>query len=279
MLDTGYYRDHELSRKDIDGWSFVDENGSNFRDYNGHGTSVTSVINNNHKKLYGVAPEASIFSYKIQKKYKDLEAFIKALERCAESDVDIISISYGFDKLDKASKKRLCESIKLNSNKLIVCAVGNLENKDKLDTQYPAMFLNTIGVGSVNEKGELAKKSSKSTAVSLVAPGDSLNLININSSQLKPFQGTSYAVPFVAGVTALMVSYARRIKPNIPIAKWNIGEIIMDTADFEPSMDKQLFGSGIINPINAFQKLEKITFKGTFEKIVGVFGFPLPHFH
>lgn len=259
VLDSGYDKNHPLSRKDINGWNFVD-NSNDFHDYNGHGTSVVSVINNNNEQLYGIAPECSVFVSKIIKRDVNQNDLIKALNNCIGSNVDIISISYSFKESDKNLMKMndFLKAIESNSDKIIVCSVGNNSDKTKIENNYPAKFSSTIGVGSINKSRKIAKQSSRTNAVNIVAPGETLNLIDIDSSGLSSFQGTSYSTPFVTGVIALMVSYAKKVKPTLPVSNWGIGQILLETAYFDNSMDQELFGRGIIDPIKAFSKLEKI---------------------
>ncbi|MCH7525013.1 MAG: S8 family serine peptidase, partial [Bacteroidetes bacterium] len=257
VLDSGYDRNHPLSRKDVNGWNYVDDS-NDFNDFNGHGTSVISAINSNQNQLYGVAPECSVYASKIIKRDENQDALIKALDKCVGSNIDIISISYSYLETDKNLMNRFLNAIEANSDKIIICSIGNDSKRVKIENKYPAMFLSTIGVGSINKNKEIAKQSSRTTSVNLVAPGEKLNLIKVGSSGLSSFQGTSYSTPFVTGVTALMVSYAKKSKPNVPISKWNIGRILIDTTDSKPSMDSELFGKGIINPLKAFKQLEKI---------------------
>jgi len=256
VLDTGYDKKHPYSRKDIDGWNPIDKN-SDFHDYNGHGTSVISLINNQHKEILGVAPESSVYSYKVEKRDPDIDAFIDALNRCAQSDVDIISISYRFSNKDKATIERMLKSIQLNSDKIIVCAVGNAPDNGTLAENYPAMFPSTLAIGSINEQRAISKYSSRSKCIDITAPGDSLKLVDVYSQKLDSFKGTSYAAPYVSAVIALMISYVRKIKPQISIKTLDIKQILLDTADHTNSMDSELYGKGIINPLKAFQKLHQ----------------------
>ncbi len=256
VLDTGYSFDHPYSRQDVVGWNYVNDNGD-FKDENGHGTRVTSVINGSVKDLYGIAPESSIFAGIIKKGKNDINVLIDALNKCAASDADIISISYFLKKKTDEAMEKLEKAIMANKNKIIICAVGNTINKKRIEEHYPAFYKSTLAVGSVTDQRKIADRSSKTLRTDLVAPGQSLRLIDLTSSGLRSYNGTSYATPYVAGIAALMISYARKIKPSIPIQTWNIPKIILDTCDFEDSMDKNLFGNGIINPERAFNKLEK----------------------
>jgi len=256
ILDSGYAINHPLAySKNISGWNFVKNNGD-FSDVLGHGTAVASITNTLNKKLVSVAPGASYFIAKVKSGPSGIEVFIDTLlflARC--NTVDIISISYDYDSNDadfKFFEEPFRKAIEANSNKIIVCSAGNYTGK--IDA-FPAKFEHVIAVGSIDEHNKPASDSNQSDIVDVCAPGVNVKYLDIgNTNNYITGSGTSYATPFVAGIAALMVSYARKLRPSISVDNWNISEIIKSSvsqADFTSPNNK------LIDPKKCFENLLK----------------------
>jgi len=189
------------------------------------------------------------------------------------ADVKVINMSFGSP---GALSSVMYDAIQACVDKgiTVVVAAGN----DSSSVRYPAAFDNTIAVGSTNYAKLRASYSNYGQQLSLVAPGGDIDLdengdgepdgvlstikvdgvlyqtnvgIQIEISDGYAFyDGTSMATPHVAGVAALLYSYA----PNLNQSQ--VFTILMNTAEDlgVPGWDKY-YGHGLINAKRALEYL------------------------
>jgi len=226
-------------------------NGSaGYNDTNGHGTMIASIVAGSGDMM-GVAPECKLFACKYYAEDPDVEALITGVEQIP-ARVEIVVISSGFLSGDVTAEQgaRLESAIRiLASRALIFCSVGDDFNHDDSPfDRIPAVFRDSvIGVGSVNELRRVSNFSTRSTNVTLSAPGENMRVVDFKKDGIFPVSGTSFSTPFVAGVCAL----AKAAKPTLAIQ--DIKTALTDSLD--PAGDPQLYGSGIINPLKMFERL------------------------
>ncbi len=220
-----------------------------------HGTSVSSVIIANSNKLVGIAPESVVEVYCSTDGTHNPKNFAQVLTDIAsDTSIDIISISYSFFK-SKIKNSGLEKAISLNSDKLIICSVGNYSSRTKVYNLYPASFESTIGVSAVDISNKVISDSSLSDSISISAPGKNYGIASLSQNELAEANGTSFSTPFVAGFSALLISFLKNL--NQDPKNYDLRKCIEDKSLVERSLNPKLYGKGILNPANAFKKLEE----------------------
>lgn len=221
VLDTGVTTTHpDLARriaqcKDFTGFKDPIVDGK-CEDKNGHGTHVTGIVaadaGADGKGIYGVAPEASIFAYKVcgadGSCYADDIA--AALRRAADEGANVVNMSFGSDKDDPLIHSAV--DYAYSKGILLVAAAGNDGPfTDSID--YPAALAKVIAVSAINQSLAVTDWSSRginSTTtpyivddhdIEFAAPGDHVES-TWNNGGYVILSGTSMASPFVAGLAA-----------------------------------------------------------------------------
>jgi subtilisin len=185
-------------------------------DKNGHGTHVAGIIaadaGADDLGIYGVAPSAKIFAYKVCGAngacYADDIAM--GLRTAADAGANIVNMSFGTDK----DVPLVRDAINYVSSKgvLAVAAVGNDGPfPDSID--YPAAYSSVVAVGAVNKSLKVTDWSSRGINllttpntvddrdIEFAAPGESIES-TWNNAGYVILSGTSMASPFVAGLAA-----------------------------------------------------------------------------
>ncbi|KAF2737107.1 subtilisin-like protein, partial [Polyplosphaeria fusca] len=226
VLDTGvenatrsdkpeFIRQHS---RQIKGWTFLEGGNDKFKwnkDANGHGTHVVGLI-------LRVAPRAEIYSARILKGWEstiDPANVEEALKHCIDVwKVDIISMSFGFDKAHAGIEAQLHRA---SGKHILVFAAASNDGATKANNiAWPAREKNVFCVFSAT--GEGANSSFNPPA----RPG--LNFATLGEEvesdwplplledaeresgvSTKRKSGTSFATPIAAGIAALVLEFAR----------------------------------------------------------------------
>ncbi len=198
----------------LDGSSPFKKKGSFPFDWNGHGTSVTSLLNQ-------IAPQAELIIVKFydSKRMRDASpsrwtAYLTAaaLIWAAQNGADIINLSAAFsrDMLPIENAVKYC----WNRNILVISAMGNaFELTEEYPNYFPARYPWTIAVGGAEKnKGEMRvwKYSGTGEYIDIVAPAQNLwvELPSYLERKLlvSPAIGNSLATAVVSGASALILS-------------------------------------------------------------------------
>jgi len=206
VLDTGVDEDHpDLQANIIDGWNFVDNN-DNVTDLDGHGTMVTGIIAavaNNGIGIAGVACGVSIMPLKVLSSsggsWIDLD---RAIIRAADNGAKIIVMSLGgkYSLLSLATEAAIEYAYRKGC--ILVAAAGNDNTSEPF---YPAAYEEVIAVSAIDLDDEKADFSNYGNYINFCAPGVDI-LSTWKDGNYAYGSGTSFAVPFVAGVIALLLS-------------------------------------------------------------------------
>lgn len=220
VLDTGVLKTHtDLKNrikncKDFSGATPVVDGKCD--DKNGHGTHVAGIIaadgGSNGFGIYGVAPEANLFVYKVCSNngtcWADDIAF--ALRMTADEGANIVNMSLGSDNPSQLITD--ATNYVVSKNVLVIAAVGN-DGPYVGSIDYPGADQNVLAVGSVNRDIVVPDWSSRGINstneayvvevgdIELAAPG-----VRVESTWkdggYAVLSGTSMASPHVAGLAA-----------------------------------------------------------------------------
>ena len=280
VLDTGVNLNHPEYKHTLrPGYDFVNIiDGANkfvgdFLGYDddpddevGHGTHVAGIIAAKGINMpVGVTPQCRILPVRVLGAMKrgskrvgaglvdNINAGIKwAIDRGA----DVINMSLGIQHTGGGlPHKEVVDYAKLRGV-TIVAASGN-DGAEQL--YYPGALPYVIAVGAVNEIGNMAHFSTYGKQVDLVAPGTNIYSTHLNNDYAFS-TGTSHASPFVAGVVAMLKSYALE-KRGASLSDSQVKYLLKHTADRIDSRFKhRKAGFGKLNAIDALRLLEyKIT--------------------
>lgn len=226
VLDTGSIKHNDFYRAD---GSFIITDCVNFADTknpqiegqcadgHGHGTHVTGTIaaagGTDGKGIFGVAPQANIFSYKVLNDrgsgYSDDIA--AAIRTAADRGANIISMSLGAS----SGAQIELDAIRYAQSKgvLVVAAAGNSgPNADTID--YPGAYAEAVAVASLNPNEVVSYYSSRGITdgndntivdreVEVSGPGRSV-ISTYKDGAYTTMSGTSMATPHIAGLAAKM---------------------------------------------------------------------------
>jgi type VII secretion-associated serine protease mycosin len=178
VLDTGVNPDTPSLKGQVLGDDVPDAVSYNAtEDYDGHGTSMAELIVGTGAGggLQGLAPGAKVVPYRVlvrgvknstdKKKTPSVAAAIRA---AADSDAQIISMSFGGDIVDPDEEKAV--KYAHSRGKLMFAGTGN-DAESKNFIGYPAAYPYVVGVAAADEKGRVGGFSEHGNYVDLSAPG------------------------------------------------------------------------------------------------------------
>jgi serine protease len=234
--DHRYVKSADLNRKRfVRGHDFVRGNSQPY-DRNGHGTFVSGTIaqaTNNNLGVTGIAYKARIMPVRVldSEGKGDVATIASGIRFAVRNHAKIVNMSFEFDiGLTASQIPDVISAIRYAHRKgaVLVAASGNAE-----DTRvaYPALARNVIAVGATTEHGCLAEYSNTGHGLDLVAPGGGADAAIQGNPACRPFEqsgrdifqytfagdsfrrfglpfgyeGTSMAVPHVAGTIALLI--------------------------------------------------------------------------
>ncbi len=185
-------------------------------DKNGHGTHIAGIIaadgGSDGLGIYGMAPEANLFVYKVCFNNGTCWAddVAVALRTAADEGANIVNMSLGSDNPSQLITD--ATNYAVSKNILVVAAAGN-DGPYVGSIDYPGADANVVAVGAVNKDIQIPDWSSRgnnSTSkpyvveekdIELAAPG-----VNVESTWKDGgyaiLSGTSMASPHVAGLAA-----------------------------------------------------------------------------
>ncbi|MBF9132911.1 type VII secretion-associated serine protease mycosin, partial [Plantactinospora sp. S1510] len=255
VIDSGVDNTHpQLKGRVIPGRDYLDAGLDGTRDCVSHGTGVASIIAAGPTRgvgFRGLAPQVKILPVRVSEqrviggkesgRYVGAAKFADSIRWAVDNGADVINLSVVFYKDDPALKSAI--EYALDEDVVVVGAAGN-QNAEGNPTPYPTAYEGVIGVGSVDEAGQVSPFSQRGPWVDLVAPGAKV-LVATPERGHKEDNGTSFAAPFVAGTAALI----RQYWPDLNARQ--VAQRLLATTDPAPGTDHDAYGAGILNPYRA----------------------------
>nr|AIG55378.1 secreted protein [Thraustotheca clavata] len=217
VFDTGLApssRQHFHHVEDITNWT----NEQDLVDSNGHGTFVAGVIAGSVDGCLGIAPEASIYAFRVftSESVVYTSWFLDAINYAIYLELDVLNFSIGgpdFEDLPFVDKVREASSHGI----IVVSAAGNSGPYYGILTN-PADQMDVIGVGGLTEDlQKIASFSARGLTTWEIDSGygrvkpDVMALgVNVvgqtSTGKCIQLNGTSMAAPLVTGAVALILS-------------------------------------------------------------------------
>ncbi|MZE79922.1 S8 family serine peptidase [Streptomyces sp. SID5475] len=182
VIDTGVNPSTASLKGQVEkGRDLTGTEGEATDDYEGHGTTMAELIAGKGRGgLRGLAPDAKIIPFRVVE--SELEkrkgaskvntwSIRDAIRAAAESDADIINVSFGVD--IPISDDEEAVEYALKKGKLFFAAAGN-NAKEGNKANYPASYPAAVSVAAMGPGGEVADYSQHGEFVDLAAPGDSI---------------------------------------------------------------------------------------------------------
>jgi subtilisin family serine protease len=223
ILDTGIdYLHPDLGGgigpgfKVLGGYDFINNDNDPMDDH-GHGTH-TAGIAAAKGKLKGVAPDASLYAFKVLDQYGSgsYSVIIAGIERALDPDqnpntndaVDIISMSLGGN---GSPDDIVAQAIDNATRAGVICVIAAGNSGSYLTIGSPGCARTALTVGATDDNDIIAYFSSRGPSnkiyeikPDIVAPGVSINSTKMGGGYIA-YSGTSMSTPHVAGCAALLL--------------------------------------------------------------------------
>jgi len=257
LLDSGVAAEHI----DLEGAfapdGIQDFTGEGPRDQSGHGTHCAGIIGAraNDTGIVGVAPLCTLMSAKVLRAdgTGNVFALIDALAWAVDAGADIVSLSLSAE----SSTPELYVAVHnaLTRGVHIICAAGNSGALAQNNIGYPARYGSVITVGAHDRNGNPAGFSSRGGEIDVSAPGSDIWSTAPDGDYAK-LSGTSMAAPFVAGLSALILSKHRHdTSSRTPIENTaDLKEHLLRMAA-HPGHHNNASGYGALAPLRYFSTL------------------------
>ena len=175
-----------------------------------HGTAIASLL---VSKTYGVAPDATLLTYRRSladdgdesgnectfRNGNPIEDPTSLINRAISDGAQIISISSSDENFDDATKWAIARANALGV--IVVSPMGN-DAKDETNNGY-SKWSGVVGVGAIDTTGKVASYSSWGQGTTTAAVGGPIIVRNYETGNKAAADGTSYSTPLIAGFLAL----------------------------------------------------------------------------
>jgi len=256
VIDSGVSPVTTLSKRVLRGHDLLGSTDGR-TDCVGHGTAVASIIAAapaNGIGFRGIAPAAKILPVRVtEAELVGAEASGDAttaaglgiaITWAVDHGANVLNISVVVGTDDRTLRRAVARAI--DKGVVVVASVGNSHGDSGPDpTPYPAAYHGVIGVGSIDSTGERSSTSEVGDFLDVVAPGGGVTADRLPSG-LASFDGTSFAVPYVAATAALVRQEFPHLDPDQVAAR------IFATTDQPPiGASPKDYGHGIVDPYRA----------------------------
>ncbi len=269
VVDSGV----NLANEDFEGASFapgfnVINDSSDVTDEMGHGTFICGLlaaVRNNGKGIAGFCTDATIIPIKCFGASKETSAsyLVKSIYKAVDDyGCDVINLSSGMTE----NIRSLEEAVAYAASKgvIVVASAGNEGNST---LNYPAAYDSTVGVGAVDQNGQITSFSQKNRSVFVVAPGAKIVSLSYKSNDTISWDGTSFSAPFVTVAAAILKQYDKSATIN------DFKEILKTSSvDGGPAGYDTSYGYGSLNVANFVSVMKSYELRGIGEIFPDVAG-------
>ena len=281
ITDAGFFNYNTLSTFDsvrnhnqiLGTWDFV-ANKASVSEENAHGMKCFSTIAANLPgQFVGTAPEASFYLFRtedIASEYPvEEQNWVAAAERADSLGVDLISVSLGYYNFDNSTfnytytnmngnSTLIARGVNMAADKgmMVVASAGNEGAKSWHYISTPGDADKGLSVGAVNTSGQIGTFSSYGpnsdgqVKPDVAAVGVNAVVASEGNGQPTYGNGTSYAAPIMAGITACLWQAFPEVKNN------DLIDLIHQASDKNNNPDNRT-GYGIPDVKKAFVLLVK----------------------
>jgi membrane-anchored mycosin MYCP len=251
VLSTGVDRGQpQLDDRVLAGDDTVDNAGTADQDCTGTGTQVAGVIsglrNGGDSDAAGLAPGAVILPIRVMPddpagSEPTPDTLARGILTAVQQDADVVVVAAPVYRNDPDLESAVATAVAQGT--IIVAAAGDLGSRDDGNPDpYPASYPDVIGVGAVDQNGQIAPASQFGEYVDLVAPGVAVPTLQTGRGLVEA-TGTAVAAGFVGAAAALL----RAREPRLPPAE--VARRLIATAS--PAPAGPAFGAGVVNPYAA----------------------------
>ncbi|MFI8370750.1 S8 family serine peptidase [Streptomyces sp. NPDC085466] len=201
-----------LKGKVLKGWDASETQGDETDDYSGHGTTIAELIVGSGAQggIRGLAPDAKVIPYRVSDTERQNEQavnafdFSEAIKAAADSDAQIINISWGSDYYHEESREAV--QYAQAKGKIVFAASGNDAKKGN-KKHYPAAYPEVVAVSATTREGVVADYSQHGDFIDIAAPGSQiLGYCDKSLTKYCTTDGTSNSTALASASAALIWS-------------------------------------------------------------------------
>lgn len=239
ILDSGFTKDNTPLKvtKSFDASSNTSNKINTFQ----HGDAIYNVLSNqllafNNKQLFDY-----IEVYDVKVLNGDgkgtVEDVIQGIEWSIEHKVDVINISFGFQRDYPELKRAINKATSLDI--IVVAAIGNNVG---LSADYPAKYSNVLSISSINQNNQIDPYAGAGK-VDFVAPGVNISTeVNGSRDQNQSVSGTSFATAIATGIISVINSTSTQKLNNEEM----VDELQRRSLKLDRSRERSIYGNGLI---------------------------------
>ncbi|KUL25024.1 S8 family serine peptidase [Actinoplanes awajinensis] len=255
VLATGVRGDHrQLAGRVLTGVDAVGGGAAANTDCTGVGTQVAGVIAadpSDDSPVSGLAARATILPVRVVPDAGSAEntaapaALASGIDLARQNGADVIVVAV--PAYQDSRELRAAVAAAVGGDVPVIASVGDLGSaQDGNPTPFPAAYPDVIGVGAIDQNGQISPASQRGEYVDLVAPGVAVPTLQGGTGSARGLveaSGTALAAGQVGAAAALV----RNRSGRMPVAA--LTRLL--TASASPADTGDAFGAGVVNPLAA----------------------------